>query len=277
MAYHIRKDVLTMAYQANVGHISSSLCIVDLLTVLYFRVLRVDPNDPTHPARDRFILSKGHAASSLYATLANCGFIKRADLFTYCQDGGHFSTHPEQDLVRGIELTTGSLGHGLSVGLGMALGLQNGGKSVPRVFVLLSDSELEAGSTWEAAMFAAHHKLDNLTAVVDINGLQAFGRTRDVLNPEPIDNKWQAFGWSTISLSGHDVLKLVAAMKHLPKKKGKPTVILAYTIGGKGVSFMENTVDWHYWSLDKEKYERALNDLTRGFKKSLRVTPAALI
>lgn len=269
MAYRIRRDVLAMAYTAHLGHIAPSLSIVDILTTLYFHYLRVDPNSPTDPSRDRFILSKGHAVSALYATIYRRGFLTRRELLTYCTDGGMLSTHPLYDIRHGVELTTGSLGHGLSVGAGMAYGLRQREQKDSRVVVLLSDAELNSGSTWEAVMFAGHHHLSNLLAVVDMNGLQAYGRTRDVIALEPIDKKWKEFGWRTIVADGHNVTRLTNAYAKASEEKNKPTVVFARTIGGKGVSYMENLVDWHYWSMDKEKYQKAREDIARLHKKSI--------
>jgi transketolase len=279
IAKNIRKDVLAMAYNAHLGHIAPSLSIVDILTVLYFGYLNIQSLNDS--ARDRFILSKGHAVSALYATLYRKGWITKKDLMTYCTDGGLFSTHPLYDVSRGVELTTGSLGHGLGVGAGMALGLQNNtnlhiytstnlqmSKKVqsakfkmqnsPKVVVLLSDAEMDAGSTWEAVMFAGYHKISNLIAVVDVNGLQAFGKTKDVIDLEPIDTKWREFGWETIVVDGHDHAALLRAFS---RKHKKPLVVFARTIGGKGVTFMQNTVDWHYWPMSEEQYERALKEI----------------
>jgi len=252
-----------MVYQAHIGHIAPALCITDILTVLYFRILRLDPQHHTNPLRDRFILSKGHAAAAFYATLARRGFIQRKDLFTYCREGGLLGTHPDYQPQLGIELTTGSLGHGLPVGVGMAIALRKIAKNRPRVFVLLSDAELNEGSNWEAMMFAAHHKLDNLVVIVDDNGLQAFGRTKDVLNLQPLSKKWKAFGWHTLEVNGHSTSELIKALDPVPKIPGKPTVIIAKTIGGKGVSFMENKVEWHYWPIDQKQYLRALRDIKK--------------
>lgn len=267
MAYRIRQDVLVMAYNAGLGHIAPSLSIVDILTTLYFHYLRVDPKAPTDPSRDRFILSKGHAVSALFATLYRRGFLTRRELLTYCTDGGMLSTHPLYDVAHGVELTTGSLGHGLSVGTGMAQGLRLEEQKDCRVVVLLSDAELNSGSTWEAVMFAGHHHLSNLLAVVDMNGLQAYGRTRDVITLEPIDKKWKEFGWHTIVVDGHNVRRLINAYAKASEEKKKPTVVFARTTGGKGVSYMENLVDWHYWPMDKEKYQKAREDIARLYKK----------
>lgn len=256
-ARQIRKDILDISYQAYVGHIGSALSIVDLLTVLYYRVLRLDPKKPLNSRRDRFILSKGHAAAALYAVLCQKGFFSRKKLFTFCQDGGFFGVHPDYHPELGIEFTTGSLGHGLSVAVGLALGLK--GKS--RVFVLISDAELNEGSTWEAMMFAGHHQLDNLTVIVDDNGSQALGKTREILDLQPLASKWQAFGWQTKVVDGHDLQSLVAVFSKIPFQTSQPSVLIAKTVIGKGVSFMENNFEWHYWPMTKKLYQKALKEI----------------
>ncbi|KKU83558.1 MAG: Transketolase, beta subunit [Microgenomates group bacterium GW2011_GWA2_47_8] len=261
LAVSVRQTVLDVAYEAHVGHIASALSIVDILVVLYHRVLRIFPDAPTNPRRDRFILSKGHAALALYATLASRGFIPKSVLSGYCKDGGVLGTHPEYALRHGIELSTGSLGHGLSVGVGMALGLRRLATkkdAPPRVFVLVSDSELDEGSTWEAIMFAFHHKLDNLVAIVDDNGLQAFGRTRDVLNIQPIAQKWRAFGWNVRIVEGNNVRHLSRILSDIPASPGRPSVVVAKTLGGSGVPFMQDSFAWHYWPMNESQYKEAM-------------------
>lgn len=260
LAKNIRQDILKMSYQANVGHISSALSIADILAVLYGGVLKINSKRPFDKLRDRFILSKGHAASALYAALYQKGFIAKKKLFSFCQDGGSFGVHPEHNPKLGIELSTGSLGHGLSVGAGLALGLRNL-KRVPRVFILLSDAELNEGSVWETVMFAAHHQLDNLSAIVDDNGLQAFGRAEEVINLQPLKKKWQSFGWAAKVVNGHDVQALFNALNNLPFSTGKPSVVIAKTTGGKGVSFMEDKIEWHYFPLNKKTYQKALKEV----------------
>lgn len=248
-----RKTILEMCYRSGTGHIGPALSVIDILTVLYFRVLRIDPRKKHSPRRDRFILSKGHAAAALYATLCVRGFISHRIILTYCRDGGLLGTHPDYNSEFGIELTTGSLGHGLPVGVGMALGLPRS-----RVFVLVSDAELNEGSMWEAIMFASHHHLDNITVIVDDNGQQAFGKTKDVLDLGTLRTKWKAFGWEVHTVNGHSIPALVATFSRLPFVKGHPSVIIARTISGKGVSFMEKKVSWHYLPLDEKLYRRAL-------------------
>ena len=257
MAREIRCSILDICYKSHTGHIGPALSIVDILTVLYFEILHVNPKKPDFPLRDRFILSKGHAVAALYATLFHRGFFSKKQLFTYCQDKSIFGMHPDYNPGLGIELTTGSLGHGLSVGVGMALGLFKR----TRVYILVSDAELNEGSVWEAIMFASQHHLDNLTVIVDDNGQQAFGKTEHIINLRPIEDKWKAFGWETVCVDGHSIPALLNVLKDLPLRKGKPSVVIAQTISGKGVSFMEGMVDWHYWPLDEKKYQHALKDV----------------
>ena len=248
VAYAVRKDILDISYKAHVGHIGPALSIVDILTVLYFGVLT--------PKRDRFILSKGHAAAALFAILTRKGLIKKEALATFCREGGVFGDHPDYNPAIGIELTTGSLGHGLSVAAGMALGLPKS-----RIVVLVSDAELNEGSVWEAAMFAGHHGLDNLTAIIDNNGQQAFGKTRDVVDTRPLDAKWKSFGWDVRVVGGHNHKQLYTAL--VKPSKNKPVVIIANTIAGYGVSFMERKVDWHYWPLTENQYKKSLRQITK--------------
>ncbi len=246
IARAVRKDILDISYNAHVGHIGPALSIVDILTVLYFAVLK--------PKTDRFILSKGHAAAALFSVLCQKGKIPSNHLATYCLRAGIFGDHPDFDPKRGIELTTGSLGHGLSVGVGMALGLPKS-----RIFVLISDAEVNEGSVWEAAMFAGHHRLTNLTAIVDNNGQQAFGKTKDVLDTRPLDKKWKSFDWETRIVNGHNHKQLYKALAK--PSKIKPTIIIANTTAGYGVSFMQKKVDWHYWPMSEQQYKQALKDV----------------
>ncbi len=261
-ANEIRRDVIEISYRAGVGHIAPALSIIDILTVLYFSILRINPKNPTKKTRDRFILSKGHAAAALYATLRHRGFFTKKKLRTYCQDNGAFGVHPDYNIRFGVELTTGSLGHGLAVGAGMAISLKDTyPRNSPHVFVLVSDAELNEGSVWETIMFASHQKLDNLTLIIDDNGLQAFGRTKDVLNIQPIEDKLNVFGWQTMCVNGHDMTALEKILTNIPFQNGKPNAVVAKTIGGKGISFMEDTIEWHYLSLSKEQYKKALKEL----------------
>lgn len=263
-SYEVKKDILEISYKAGVGHIGSSLSIADLLTVLYLSVLNVNPKKPTDPQRDRFILSKGHAAASLFCVLQKKGFFPKKDLLSFCADGGVFGSHPVFDLNKGIELSTGSLGHGLSVGAGMALGLRNKSmKKNPRVFVLISDAEINEGSIWEAVMFAGHHKLDNLVVILDDNNYQAFGKAQDVINMQPLNKKWENFNWGTKTIDGHNITEIYNAYNDLPFKKNKPSVIIAKTRTAKGISFLENKQEAHYFPLTKEQLEKGLLDLEK--------------
>jgi transketolase len=259
LARQIRINSIRMVARSNSSHIGSSLSIADLLAVLYTEVLNVDSQRSDWPARDRLILSKGHAAASLYAALSLRGFFPLSWLEQYGQEGspllGHASHH-----VPGVELSTGSLGHGLPVGCGLALAGKRD-KNPYRVFVILSDGECDEGSNWEAALFAAHHKLDNLVAVVDANGLQGFGRVEDVLDLEPFAEKWRAFRWAFREIDGHDHIALRQALQGVPFQTDRPSLILAHTIKGKGVSYMENQLSWHYKSPNAEQLELALREL----------------
>lgn len=256
-AKQIRRTILEIAYKTKTGHIAPALSIVDILNILYTSVLKINRTSINSQNRDRFILSKGHAALALYVVLAMNGFFSIDEVLTYCQNGGTFGVHPDFDTNLGIEFTTGSLGHGLSVATGMALGLKIEGKS-SRVYVLVSDAELNEGSVWEAIMFAAHHKLDNLVMIIDDNSLQAFGKTEDVLNIKPLKNKFESFNWSTKTINGHNYKELLDVFESISQETGKPKVVIAETIGGKGVSFMEGKIDWHYNNLTQELYKKAI-------------------
>lgn len=258
MASAIRRMVLERAKAAGVGHIGSALSVVDILAALYAHALRV--TDPGDPARDRFVLSKGHAALALYGALALRGWISAAELDTYCADGTLLGVHPDHRL-RGVDFSTGSLGHGLSLGAGAALAARL--QSRPsRVFVLVSDAECNAGSLWEAVMFAAHHRLANLVALIDVNGQQALGYTRDVLDLSPMADRWRAFGWDVHEVDGHDTAAIAATIAGLATD-GPPHVLLCRTVFGRGVSFMEGQIKWHYWPMSDDEYARALNEIGR--------------
>jgi transketolase len=257
VAKKIRRIILSQSRRANVGHIGSALCVADILAVLYQDILRLP--GPRDPERDRFILSKGHAALALYAALATKGWLEESELDTFCGEGSRLSVHPEHG-VPGVELATGSLGHGLSFGAGAALAarLQS---SKRRVFVLLSDAECNEGSVWEAAMFAAHQKLSNLVAIIDRNGQQALGRTEEILTLEPLAAKWRSFGWAAEEMDGHDLNALQTALRPAPPSMVQPRVIIARTVFGKGVSFMESQLKWHYWPMLETEYARALAEV----------------
>lgn len=260
----IKKNIIKISYKAHVGHIGSALSIADILAVLYHAVLKNNPQKPNRKNRDRFILSKGHAAAALYTTLYSKGYFSRKVLFSFCKDGGIFGVHPVYDLKYGIELSTGSLGHGLSIAAGLAMGLaKNSKKNPPTVYVLLSDAELNEGSTWEAIMFASHHNLNNLVAILDDNNYQAFGKASAVINIQPTEEKWGLFGWNTKIVDGHNIKELYNAFRKESKNVKKPTVIVAKTTTAKGISFLENTQEAHYLPLNTEQYKIALIDLKK--------------
>jgi len=253
----IRKIIIEESKRANVGHIGSALSIADILAVLFQGVLHgTGTNDP---ARDRFILSKGHAALALYAALYLRAILSRDQLQTYCCDGSFLGVHPEHRLD-GIDFSTGSLGHGLAIGSGVALASRLR-EIYYRSFVLVSDAECNEGSLWESVMFAAHHKLSNLIVIVDNNGQQAFGKTKEVIDLEPLGEKWRAFGWEVHHVEGHDTDELMRSFQALDTRNGSPKVLIANTICGKGVSFMERKVEWHYLPLSEEQYIQALSEI----------------
>jgi transketolase len=259
LATRIRAHALRMTHRAKSSHIGGSLSIADLLAVLYGKVLHLDSARPKWPDRDRFILSKGHAAAALYAALAERGFFPLDWLDTFYQDGSHLPGHITYG-VPGVEVSTGSLGHGLSIGCGMALAGKRDNRTY-RVFALLSDGECDEGSTWEAALFSPHHQLDNLIAIVDYNKIQSFGAVKEVLNLDPLADKWQAFGWAVREINGHDFNQIENALLGIPFKVGQPSCVIAHTIKGKGVSFMEGQLAWHYKHPSDEELQQALAEL----------------
>ena len=263
LARRVRKQALVMTSRANASHIGSSLSSVDIMAMLYGKVMRYDPARPDWPERDRFILSKGHACSALYAMLAECDFFGREWLDTYCQDGARLAGHVTHTGVPGVEVSTGSLGHGLSLGAGMALALKRDGKP-QRVYVVISDGECDEGSVWEAALFAPHHKLDNLTVIVDYNKIQSLGRVKDVIDLDPLAEKWRAFGWGAVELNGHDLEALDRAFTALPLSPGRPSCIVAHTVKGKGVSYMEDKLKWHYSAPKGDELTQALAEVENG-------------
>jgi len=260
LAIAVRAHALRMVHQANASHIGTCLSMADLLAVLYGGIMRIDPKRPTWPERDRFILSKGHGAAAVYAVLAERGFFSTNKLATYCQDGSPLVGHISHHSVPGVEVSSGSLGHGLPIGCGMALAAQRDGQPY-RVFVLMSDGECDEGSTWEAALFAPHHHLGNLIAIVDYNKLQAFGWVKEVLDLEPLADKWRAFGWAVREIDGHDFAQIEEALLSIPFEPGRPSCIVAHTVKGKGISFMENQLAWHYKNPDAEELCQALAEL----------------
>lgn len=259
-ATQIRRDLLRMIHLAKTGHTGSSLGNTDILTALYYGgILRVKPDNPEWEDRDRFILSKGHAVESYYCILADLGFFAKEELQTFSQYGSRLIGHPNNK-VPGVEMNTGALGHGLSVGVGMALAAKMDARPF-RVFVLMGDGEQAEGSVWEAAMAGAHYGLTNLVGIIDRNRLQISGRTEDVMQSDPLDEKWQSFGWHVEFLDGHDFGHLVTQLGKVPLTVGKPTLFIANTIKGKGVSFAENVPSWHHHVPSDEELQRALAEL----------------
>jgi transketolase len=262
LANQIRIHALKMTSRGGSSHVGSAFSLADILAVLYGRILHIDPKDPRAEDRDRFILSKGHAGSAVYAVLAETGFFDREKLATHYQDGSNLSGHVSHKGIPGVELSTGSLGHGLSVGAGMAYGAKLDG-GTHRVVVLMSDGECDEGSNWEAILFAAHHRLDNLTAIIDYNKIQSLAAVAETLALEPFADKWQSFGWAVREVDGHDHQQLEERLSNLPAQIGKPTVVIAHTVKGKGVSFMEHSVLWHYRCARGEEFDAALKELER--------------
>jgi transketolase len=260
LAKKIRIHALRMTSRGGSSHIGSILSISDIMAVLYGKILKVDAKNPKWVDRDRFILSKGHAGAAVYAALAESGFMPVEKLMTHYQDGSDLSGHVSHKGIPGVELSTGSLGHGLSVATGMALAAKLDDKAW-RAFCLLSDGEMDEGSNWEPIMFASHHKLDNLIAIVDYNKIQSLGSIASTLALEPFATKWRAFGWKVVEVDGHNHADLEKALLALPKTKNKPTVVICHTTKGKGVSFMENSVLWHYRTARNEEFDAALKEL----------------
>jgi transketolase len=260
MAKKLRRHVITMIATAGSGHPGGSLSAADVIAALYFKVLRHNPENPQWPDRDRFILSKGHAAPILYAALAEAGYFPVAELATLRKLDSRLQGHTDRKFTPGVEMSAGSLGMGLSFAVGIALAARLDSRTY-RTYVLLSDGECQEGQTWEAVLSAAHFKLDNLTAIVDYNGIQLSGWTCDIMNLEPFTRKWQAFGWRTIDIDGHDFGHILYACQRAEKTQDRPTVIIARTIKGKGVSFMENNVVFHGKAPTWEEAERALKEL----------------
>lgn len=260
IAKDIRQDILEMIYRTKSPHIGCSFSMVEVLVALYFKILKIDPKNPGDPDRDRFILSKGHGCPALYPVLAERGFFSKEVLKGFAIDGGTLEQHPTHNIPWGIEASTGSIGHGLSVAAGMALAAKYD-KRPSRVFVFLGDGELDEGSVWEAAMFSGHHKLDNLVAIVDRNQCQILGRTSEVLDLEPLAEKWRSFGWETKEIDGHNFEEIFSVLGNVPFQKGKPSCIIANTTKGKGVSFMENELRWHDKCPNEEEYKKAMEEL----------------
>jgi transketolase len=256
----IRRHIIRMIHASQSGHPGGSLSATDIVTALYFHFMRVDPGNPGWPDRDRFILSKGHACPVWYSALAERGFFPIQELLTLRQINGRLQGHPDMEKTPGVDISTGSLGQGLSAGVGMALGLRLDSRDA-RVYVMLGDGELNEGQVWEAAMAAAKFGLNNLIAFVDYNNLQLDGWCSDVMPIEPLVDKWRAFNWQVFEINGHDMAQIVEAVEQAQQATGKPSVIIAHTIKGKGVSFMENQCDWHGRAPNQQEYEQAMAEL----------------
>jgi len=271
-AVKCRKKVVRMVRAGGAGHMGGALSCIDILTALYFSVMRHDPGNPRFPDRDRFVLSAGHKCMALYAVLAEAGYFPESLLDTYGKLNTKLPGHPDMHKLPGVEANTGALGHGLSIAAGMALGLRLDG-SRAKVYALLGDGELPEGSNWEAAAAAAHHKLDGLTAIVDCNGLQISGATKDVMNMEPIRKKFSAFGWACAEIDGNGMEEIVRALNKLPIKKGSPSVIIARTVKAKGLSFAENKVEYHHWKPKEDELLRAESELAAAEQKLTATKP----
>ena len=260
IATEIRLDIIEEVHSAKSGHPGGSLSIADIITYLYYEEMNIDPKNPNWADRDRFVLSKGHTAPALYAVLAEKGYFPKEELKKLRQVDSFLQGHPDMKITPGVDMTTGSLGLGISAACGMALAAKVDGKDY-RTYTILGDGETEEGQVWEAAMFAAHYKLDNLCVLVDFNGLQIDGPVAEVMNPAPHDEKFKAFGFHVITIDGHDFDQIAAAYAEAKTIKGKPTAIIANTVKGKGVSFMENQVSWHGSAPNDEQYEQAIAEL----------------
>ena len=259
-ANNIRMGIIESVYSAACGHPGGSLSIADIMAYLYFKVMNIDPKDPFKEDRDRLVLSKGHTAPALYATLAERGYFPKDELKTLRKTVSRLQGHPDMKVTPGVDMSTGSLGLGISSACGMALAAKYKKKNY-RIYSIIGDGESEEGQVWEAAMFAAHYKLDNLCVILDLNGLQIDGKITEVMNPLPFDEKFLAFGWNVIKTNAHDFEKLECAFNDAAAAKGKPTVIIAKSVKGKGVSFMENKCEWHGAAPNAELYEVAMKDL----------------
>jgi transketolase len=259
----VRVATVRMAHDGKTPHVGSSLSCVDLLVALYFHALRIDPQSEQPGEQDRFVMSKGHGCMSYYATLAERGYFPHAWLATYALNGGKLAEHPSPQGIPGVEIATGSLGHGLPVAAGAALARRMAGRR-GRTFVLMSDGECNEGSVWEAAMFVAGRRLDSLTAIIDYNKLQATGRCNEITALEPLTEKWRAFGWAVQEIDGHDLAAIVPALDALPYAPGQPSVVVAHTVKGKGVSFMEDDPEWHYRPPSDRDLEQAIAEIEGG-------------
>ncbi len=260
LARKIRIHALRMVHKAKTSHIGTCFSMADLLAVLFGKVLNFNASNPSWTERDRFILSKGHGAAIYYAVLAECGFFSKKWLGNYCQNGSQLPGHSTKTGIPGIEISTGSLGHGLSIGCGMAL-VGNRDKKNYRIFVMLSDGELNEGSNWEAILFASQHRLDNLLCIIDYNKIQGLGNVKEIIALEPLKEKFQSFGWAVKEIDGHNLNNISKSLRDIPFENGKPSMIIAHTVKGKGVSFMENNLAWHYKSPNNDELLVALSEL----------------
>ena len=265
-ACKVRRHIIDEVHSAQAGHPGGSLSSADIMTEIYFEQMNVDPKNPSWEDRDRFVLSKGHCSPALYAVLAEKGFFPKEDLIQFRHTGSYLQGHPSMKDVPGVDMSTGSLGQGLSAANGMAVAAKMDGKNY-RVYTVMGDGEIEEGQIWEAAMFAAHYKLDNLCAVVDFNGLQIDGKITDVMSSLPIDKKFEAFGWNVILVDAHDFDSLRDGFNKAKECKGKPTVLVAKSVKGKGISFMENQASWHGVAPNDEQYEMAVSELDCALKE----------
>ena len=260
-ANNVRLSILEAVYNASSGHPGGSLSVADILTYLYFEEMNIDPKNPKDENRDRFVLSKGHTSPALYSVLAERGYFPKEDIKTFRRIDSYLQGHPDMKHIPGVDMSSGSLGQGMSAACGMALSAKISGKDY-RVYAALGDGEIQEGQIWEASMFAAHYKLDNLCIVVDNNNLQIDGKITDVMNPNPIDEKFKAFGFEVMVIDGHDFEQIEAAYQKARATKGKPFAIVAKTVKGKGVSFMENQASWHGTAPNQEQYDMAVKELT---------------
>ena len=256
----LKRLALEMVHRARSSHIGGNLSMADIIAVLFTDILNVNPSQPTAPWRDRLIISKGHASAILYGALASKGFFDASELETFCRDGSRLGGHVTKTDLAGVEFSTGALGHGLPVGIGMAMAARKLNQSF-HTFIVMSDGECDEGSVWEAALFAGHHDLSNLTAIIDYNKIQSFGTVKDVLNLEPLADKWRAFGWHVHEIDGHNHDALRTALKPLQNKTTQPRAVIAHTVKGKGVDFMEDRLEWHYKSPDYKQLTSAIRQI----------------
>ena len=262
IASKLRLRILDMVIKANGGHIGGAFSVIDIITVLYMNIIKHDPINPNWDSRDRLLFSKGHSCLALYTILAECGYFEKILLDKYCVDDGAFAGHPEREFIPGVEITSGSLGHGHSLGVGIALAGKIDSK-VYRVFVISSDGELNEGSTWEAIMSASQYKLDNLTMIIDYNKYLSLDTTKRIMNIDPLRKRFESFGWVYNEINGHDMKEIISAFEKIPYEKDKPSVIVANTIKGKGVSFMENVPMWHFRAPSPEEALLAKQELEK--------------